>query len=78
METETFTNSRGEQVEQAQEHAGECVLGNGRRGKADSIHDLKLELLKLNTKKITMTLDCCRTPSREMIDVKLIFPLLLS
>ena len=25
-----------------------------------SVHDIKTELLKLNTKKITMTLDCCR------------------
>ena len=67
METETVTNSRGEQVEQAVEHAGECVLGNTRTGKADSIHDLKLELLKLNTEKITMTFDCCRNVTRDAI-----------
>ena len=67
METKTDTNEYGEQVEQALEPAGECVLGNGRRGKADSIHDLKLELLKLNTKKITMTFDCCRNGTRDAI-----------
>ena len=31
---------------------------------ASSIHDIKVELNKMNTKKITMTLDCCRTVSR--------------
>ena len=49
METETVENSRQEQVEQAVEPAGECVLANGRKGRADSIHNIKLELLRLNT-----------------------------
>ena len=31
---------------------------------ASSIHEIKVELNKLNTKKITMTLDCCRNVSR--------------
>ena len=69
VETKEVLNSRYELVEQALEPAGECVLGNTRNGKADSIHDLKLELLKLKTKKITMTLDCCRTVTRETRDV---------
>ena len=65
VETKQGENSRGETVEQALEASGECVIGNKRGGKADSIHDLKLELLKLNTKKITMTLDCCRNGTRD-------------
>ena len=64
VETQEGENSSHELVEQALEPNGECVLGNGRRGKWDSIHDIKLELLKLNTQKITMTLDCCRIAIR--------------
>ena len=45
-----------------QDSAGECVLGIGHM--ATSIHDIKVELNKMNTQKITMTLDCCRTVER--------------
>ena len=47
-----------------QDSAGECVLGTGMRTVATSIHDIKVELNKMNTQKITMTLDCCRTVER--------------
>ena len=70
VETKEGENSRYELVEQALEPAGECLLGNGRNGRADSIHDIKLELLKLNTQKITMTLDCCRTVTRAIVDLQ--------
>ena len=46
----------------AQTSAGECVLGIG--DIATSIHSIKVELNKMNTEKITMTLDCCRTVER--------------
>ncbi len=46
----------------AQNSAGECVLGIS--DIASSIHDIKVELNKMNTEKITMTPDCCRTVSR--------------
>ena len=39
-------------------------MGTGYASKLISVHDVKTELLKLNTKKITMTLDCCRNQSR--------------
>ena len=35
-------------------------MGTGYATKLVAVHDIKTELLKLNTKKITMTLDCCR------------------
>ena len=70
VETEEGENSRGETVELAKEASGECVIGNKLGGRADSIHDLKLELLKLKTDKITMTLDCCRTPTRSIVDLR--------
>ena len=44
--------------------AGECLMGTGPVAKASSIHEIKVELNKMNAKKITMTLDCCRTVSR--------------
>ena len=43
---------------------GQCVVGTGMVAIASSIHDIKVELNKMNTKKITMTLDCCRTVKR--------------
>ena len=46
----------------AQNSSGECVLGISNI--ATSIHDIKVELNKMNTQKITMTLDCCRNVSR--------------
>ena len=67
VETKEGLNSRQEPVELAQEASGECVIGNKFGGKADSIHDLKLELLKLKTEKITMTFDCCRTVTRDAV-----------
>ena len=48
--------------------SGECVLGTGDVEIASSIHDIKVELHKMNAQKITMTLDCCRTVSREAQD----------
>ena len=61
----------GEKLELAQEASGECVIGNKYGGKADSIHDLKLELLKLKTDKITMTFDCCRSVTKDAtVDLK--------
>ena len=39
-------------------------MGTGYATKLVAVHDIKTELLKLNTKKITMTLDCCRIQSR--------------
>ena len=49
---------------EAQTSTGECVLGTGVATMATRIHDIKVELNKMNAKKITMTLDCCRTVSR--------------
>ena len=54
---------KGEALE-AQEPEGECVMGTGYASKLSSVHQIKVELLKLKAMKITMTLDCCRTPSR--------------
>ena len=48
----------------AQNSAGECVLGTGVSTIATSIHSIKVELNKMNTQKITMTLDCCRNVVR--------------
>ena len=47
----------------AQNSAGECVVGIGH--KFCSIHSIKVELSKMKTQKITMTLDCCRSVARE-------------
>jgi len=70
VETEVGENSSGETVDLAKEASGECVIGNKLGGRSDSIHDLKLELLKLKTDKITVTLDCCRTVTRSITDLK--------
>ena len=43
---------------------GECVVGTNRASTLSSVHDITLELLKLNTDLITMTLDCCREVTR--------------
>ena len=43
---------------------GECLMGTGVVSKPTSIHEIKVELNKLNAQKITMTLDCCRTVER--------------
>ena len=43
---------------------GECVVGTNRACTLSSVHDITLELLKLNTDLITMTLDCCREVTR--------------
>ena len=51
----------------AKDPHGECVIGTGRANVLSSVHDLKLELLKLKTKYITMTLDCCRTVERNAV-----------
>ena len=47
---------------------GECLIGTGMASKLSRVHDIKMELLKLNTKKITMTLDCCRIGSRGEVN----------
>ena len=39
-------------------------MGTGVVSKPSSIHEIKVELNKLNAQKITMTLDCCRTVER--------------
>ena len=44
---------------------GECVIGTSFALSLSSVHDITLELLNLNTDKITMTLDCCRTVMRD-------------
>ena len=62
------TPSEEEGVLKAQTASGECVLGTGVSSHATSIHDIKLELYKMNAEKITMTLDCCRTVLRESDD----------
>ena len=43
---------------------GECVVGTNRACTLSSTHDITLELLKLDTDLITMTLDCCREVHR--------------
>ena len=59
-------DSEGEEdVLAAETSAGECVLGTGVSNIATSIHSIKVELSKMNAQKITMTLDCCRTVTRE-------------
>ena len=50
---------------ETRDSAGECVLGTGVSTIATSIHSIKVELNKMNAKKITMTLDCCRNVSRD-------------
>ena len=44
---------------------GECVLGSGDIVIPSSVHEIKVELNKMKAQKITMTLDCCRTVTRE-------------
>ena len=48
---------------------GECVVGTNRACTLSSTHNITLELLKLDTDFITMTLDCCREVTRERIPV---------
>ena len=43
---------------------GECVVGTNYMCTLSSTHDITLELLKLHTVLITMTLDCCREVTR--------------
>ena len=43
---------------------GECVVGTNSACTLSSVHDITLELLKLHTDLITMTLDCCRVVTR--------------
>ena len=57
------TKTSGEELK-AETRSGECVLGTGETTYASSIHEIKVELNKMNVQKITMTLDCCRTVSR--------------
>ena len=47
---------------------GECIVGTSYAcalHAMSSTHDITLELLKLDTDLITMTLDCCREVTRE-------------
>ena len=37
-------------------------MGTGYASRLSSVHQIKVELLKLKARKIMMTLDCCRTP----------------
>ena len=48
----------------------DCVMGTGMASNLSCVHDIKTELLKLNTKMITMTLDCCRIGSRGEVKEK--------
>ena len=52
---------------EAKEPHGECVIGTGISSDKSSIDDLISELHKLNTKKITVTLDCCRKVLRDAV-----------
>jgi len=57
----------------AQGATGECVLGIGHKSTPSSIHDIKVELNKLDAEKITITLDCCRNDGRSggaVVDLK--------
>ena len=44
---------------------GEGVVGTNRACTLSSTHNITLELLKLDTDLITMTLDCCREVTRQ-------------
>ena len=46
---------------------GECVVGTNCAGSFSSVHDITLELLKLDTEQIMMTLDCCRLVTRGSV-----------
>ena len=46
---------------------GECVVGTNRACTLSSTHNITLELLKLDTDHITMTLDCCREVTRGSV-----------
>ena len=54
---------KGDDALLAQNSAGLCVLGTTHL--ESSVHSIKVELSKMNTQKITMTLDCCRNVSRD-------------
>ena len=58
-------NPIDEDVLKAETSSGECVLGSGAIIMESSIHEIKVELNKMKAQKITMTLDCCRTVTRE-------------
>ena len=60
----TATNPEGgnSNHQKAKEPHGQVVVANT-SNQIDSVHDLKLELLKLKTEKLTLTLDCCRAVS---------------
>ena len=69
----TVENKDDEDLLEAQAATGECVLGVGYSLTASSIHDIKVELNKLDAEKITMTLDCCRNFERgagAVVDLK--------
>ena len=66
--TSQMDNNEEDDLLKAQTASGECVLGTGTSSIATSIHDIKVELNKMNAEKITMTLDCCRTVLRESDD----------
>ena len=69
MTSDTGSNHFDEEgVLKAKTASGECVLGTGESSHPSSIHDIKVELHKMNAEKITMTLDCCRTVLRESDD----------
>ena len=58
-------NPFDEDVLKAETSSGECVLGSGDIVIPSSVHEIKVELNKMKAQKITMTLDCCRTVTRE-------------
>ena len=72
--TEGNKNTSEDDLLVAQGATGECVLGVGYSSDPSSIHDIKVELNKLDAEKITMTLDCCRNFGRSgdgaVVDLK--------
>ena len=66
--TSQMDNNEEDDLLKAQTGNGECVLGTGVSSHPSSIHDIKVELNKMNAEKITMTLDCCKTVLRESDD----------
>ena len=64
LTTEADKNNPFDELK-AETSSGECVLGSGDITIASSIHEIKVELNKIKAQKITITLDCCRTVTRD-------------
>ena len=59
IDPDSFEMEDGEKTFVGVNPTGGCMIGCS--GDLYSVHDLKLELLKCNPGKLTLTLDCCRT-----------------